>query len=255
LWCFVPPQFFVCEKLLRSFIIANKKPSVTAGTLGEIWVGQKIILDKLFHILYNKYMKTSCKIKWILCLFIVLFACLSNNIKAQETIDNRIVIKYSHSRRIPHHQIICTLYKTNNGEYKMHIETIAMVYQEQNWNMKDEKTRKYVESEEYINSQIQLKNRMEEFAKDNINIIMDIDKNFFENISIKIWNINLIKIIQENKNTIGLDGSNIIIEYGSFQYFMSINVWNPRNTKGEVEKINEIVLEVFKKANVDQWYN
>ena len=60
---------------------------------------------------------------------------------------------------------------------------------------------------------------------------------------------------QFNKNTMGLDGSNITIEYGSFQYFMSINVWNPRHTKGEVEKINEIVLEVFKKANVDQWYN
>ena len=77
----------------------------------------------------------------------------------------------------------------------MHIETIAIVYQEQNWNMKDENTRKYVGSEEYINSQIQLKNRMEEFAKDNINVIIDIDKNIFENISIKIWNINLIKIL------------------------------------------------------------
>jgi len=28
--------------------------------------------------------------------------------------------------------------------------------------------------------------------------------------------------------------------------------WDPVNTKGKVEKINEIVLEVFKKANVDQ---
>jgi len=33
---FSPPQFFVCEKLLRSFLIANKKPSVTAGTLDDI---------------------------------------------------------------------------------------------------------------------------------------------------------------------------------------------------------------------------
>jgi len=140
-------------------------------------------------------MKTGKKIKWVLCLFIVLYNCVSNNIEAQETLDNRIVIKYMHSRRIPHQQIICALYKTDNGEYKMHIETIAIVYQEQNWNMKDENTRKYVGSEEYINSQIQLKNRMEEFAKDNINVIIDIDKNIFENISIKIWNINLIKIL------------------------------------------------------------
>jgi hypothetical protein len=36
---------------------------------------------------------------------------------------------------------------------------------------------------------------------------------------------------------------------------MSINVWNPRNTKGEVERINAIVLEIFRRANVDQWYN
>jgi hypothetical protein len=36
---------------------------------------------------------------------------------------------------------------------------------------------------------------------------------------------------------------------------MSINVWDPRNTKGEVEKINEIVLDVFKKTNLELWYN
>ena len=29
LCCFAPPHFFVCEKLLRSFLIANKKTSVT----------------------------------------------------------------------------------------------------------------------------------------------------------------------------------------------------------------------------------
>jgi hypothetical protein len=60
----------------------------------------------------------------------------------------------------------------------MCIETIAMIYHEENWNMEDENTQKYVESEEYINSQIQRKSRMEEFAKDNINIIVDIDKDF-----------------------------------------------------------------------------
>jgi hypothetical protein len=86
-------------------------------------------------------------------------------------------------------------------------------------------------------------------------MIIDIDKDFFEQISNEIWNINLQKIVQENNNSSGRDGSYITIEYGSFQYFMSINVWNPRNTKGEVEKINAIVLEVFRRANVDQWYN
>jgi hypothetical protein len=28
---FVPPHFFVCEKLLRSFLIANKKTSFTCS--------------------------------------------------------------------------------------------------------------------------------------------------------------------------------------------------------------------------------
>ncbi|MDR0315315.1 MAG: hypothetical protein LBH97_00270 [Treponema sp.] len=137
----------------------------------------------------------------------------------------------------------------------MRIETIAMTYHEQNWNMEDENTRRYVESDGYINSQIQLRNRMEEFAKDNINMIIDIDKDFFENISKEIWNIDLLKIVQENNNSSGRDGYSVTIEYGSFQYFMSINVWNPGNTKGEVERINAIVLEVFRRANVDQWYN
>ena len=171
--------------------------------------------------------------------------------------ENRIVIKYEHSMRIPHQQIICTLYRTANEEYKMRIETIAMIYQETIWNMNDNYTRRYVESEDYINSQIQLKNEMKEFAKDNINVIIDIDKNFFEQISNEILKINFLKIAQDNNYTqsFGLDGSSVIIEYGSFQYFMSINVWDPRNTKGEVEKVNGIVLEVFRKANVDQWYD
>ncbi|MCL2720751.1 MAG: hypothetical protein FWD47_05375 [Treponema sp.] len=192
---------------------------------------------------------------WIICIFITLNSCFINKIEAQETFDNRIVIKYIHSRRIPHNQIICTLYRTHNGIYLMHIETIAMTYREENWNMEDENTRRYVESEEYINSQIQLRNRMEEFAKENINIIIEIDKDFFERISNEIWNINLMRIVQENNSSTGRDGSSVIIEYGSFQYFMSINVWNPRNTRGDVEKINSIALEVFRKANVDQWYH
>jgi hypothetical protein len=192
---------------------------------------------------------------WIICILTVLNNCTPNKIKAQGISDNRIVINYHHSRRIPHNKIICTLYKTYNEEYKMHIETIAMIYQEPNWNMENQNTRRYAESEDYINSQIQLRNRMEEFAKDNINIIIDIDKDFFEQISNKIWNINLLKIVQENNNTMGRDGSSVTIEYGSFQYFMSINVWNPKNTKGEVENVNAIVLDVFRRANVDQWYN
>ncbi|WP_461251802.1 hypothetical protein, partial [Treponema sp. R8-4-B8] len=34
---FVPPHFCFCEKLLRSFLIAKAKTSVTAGTLCEMW--------------------------------------------------------------------------------------------------------------------------------------------------------------------------------------------------------------------------
>ena len=191
----------------------------------------------------------------IIGFFILINLLFISKIYAQETFDNRIVIKYVHSRRIPHQQIICTLYKRYNGSCIMQIQTIAMTYQETNWNLDDENTRRHVESEEYINSQIQLRNRIEEFAKENINQIIDIEEEFFTKISKEIWNIDLLKLIQENNNnSIGMDGSTIIIEYGLLQYSLSINVWNPRNTRGEVEKVNAIAVEIFKRANVEQWY-
>jgi hypothetical protein len=143
----------------------------------------------------------------VVCTLFAINVCTPNKIESQKTPDNRIVIKYSHSRRIPQNKIICTLYETFDGEYKMRIETIAMTYSKQNWNMEDENTRKYVESEEFIERQIHQKNIMEELAKDNINILIDIEKDFFEQISRKIWNINLSKIIRENKNSNGRDGS------------------------------------------------
>jgi hypothetical protein len=48
---FSSPHFFVCEKLLRSFPVANKKPSVTAGTLGEILAEISLeYIDKKFEL-------------------------------------------------------------------------------------------------------------------------------------------------------------------------------------------------------------
>jgi hypothetical protein len=37
LWCFAPPQFCVCEKLLRSFLIAKAKTSVTWERYATRW--------------------------------------------------------------------------------------------------------------------------------------------------------------------------------------------------------------------------
>jgi hypothetical protein len=170
--------------------------------------------------------------------------------------DEKIEIKYTHSKRIPHQQIIFTLRRvySNDENYKMDIKTMAMAYNEQNWNMNDENTRRYVESEEYKNNQIILRNRIEEFAKNNINETIDIEKEFFQRISNDIRKIDLENIIQENRSIAGADGSTVSISYGTYLYFTTINVWTPKNTKGEVIKVNDIVLEVFKKANLEEWY-
>ena len=145
----------------------------------------------------------------------------------------------------------------------MDINTFAMTYQELNWNINDENTRKYTESEE--NKLIQLKNNMEEYSRENISKTIDIDKDFFERINNDIWKIDLQKIFQENYNTImwvdgslrrrlGNDGSEVTIEYGTFQYYMSITVWNPKDTGGEVGKVNDIILEIFRKADMESLY-
>ena len=196
-----------------------------------------------------------------------LFTELENENENEKPFIDRISIKYSHSLRIPHQQIICTLYEDtrNFGSYKMDIETIAMIYQDPYWNLEDEKTRNYIESDEYINSRIDLINTMEEYSKENIRKTINIEKDFFEKINRAIWEINLRKIIQENDPRVvgingrilrksGLDGSDVTIEYGTYQYYISINVWDPKNTGGEVNKINNITLEIFRRAGIDQWY-
>jgi hypothetical protein len=193
---------------------------------------------------------------FIICIFLILSTCKNNESKENKNIidsqKNSITIKYINSRRIPHNQIICTLINKNDNEYIINVETIAMIYQEQNWDLNDENTRKYVESEGYKNSQIDLKNEMEEYAKENINNIIEIEKDFFENIYNKLLEIDLIKVVQEE--IIGLDGYTVIIEFSLNDKIETIDVWCPSDRSGEVEKINEIVLEVFSKANVSQWY-
>ena len=185
-----------------------------------------------------------------MCIFLIYCTC-KNNENINNSQQNNITIKYINSRRIPNNQIICTLIK-NNCEYILNVKTITMIYQEQNWDLNDENTRKYIEGEGYINSQLDLKNKIEEYSKDNINISMKIEKDFFENIYNKLLEIDLNKVIQEE--IIGLDGYTVIIEFSLNDKIKTIDVWSPKDRDGEVEKINEIVLEVFNKANISQWY-
>jgi hypothetical protein len=190
-----------------------------------------------------------------------------NDKPIKNIISDRIEIKYSTSFRIPHNHIIFTLYKTldDNESYKMDIKTFAGTYEEPNWNTNDEYTRKYIESEGYKNMIIQLKNDIEGYSKENISKTIDIDKYFFEKINNDIWEINLQKIYQENYSPImwvdgslirrgGEDGSEVTIEYGTFQYYMSITVWNPKNTGGEADKVNDIILEIFRRADMESLY-
>jgi len=176
--------------------------------------------------------------------------------RSEHTIDERIEIRYTHSRRIPHQNIIFTLSRLhgNDGMYRMHIRTLAMTYQEQNWNMDDENTRRYVESEEFLNDQVRLRDNMENHERNNIDIMMDIERDFFYDISNELREINFDNIIQENLQIAGADGSSVSIEFGTYLYNITITVWSPRNTGGEVDKINKIVEKVFEKAGLIEWY-
>ena len=58
----------------------------------------------------------------------------------------------------------------------------------------------------------------------------------------------------ENAQKSERDGSTLSIEYGTFQYFITITVWNPQETGGEVEKVNRIAVKIYEKAGVIQWY-
>ena len=88
----------------------------------------------------------------------------------------------------------------------------------------------------------------------NINETIEIDKYFFEKIASDIWDIDIKKIIRDKNKIIGFDGSDLTIEHGTSQYYRSITVWNPKETEGEIGKINKIVLEVFDKAGLIEWY-
>lgn len=162
---------------------------------------------------------------FIICILLILSTCKKYESKENnEIIDyqkNSITIKYEHSMRIPHHQIICTLIEKNNNSYIMNVETIAMI-------------------------------SMVEYEKDNIKFSMEIEEDFFHNIYKKLLEIDLVKLVQEEED--GLDGYSVTIEFNINQERKTIDVWCPSLKSGEAKKVSKIVLEVFKKANVSQWY-
>jgi hypothetical protein len=195
--------------------------------------------------------------KIILSLLVISCSCAC--IHANGVPEKRIAIKYNHSLRILHQYIEITLNNDyrNPESFKMKIKTQAMVYTEQNWNMEDEGTRRYLESERYKKGREDSIRMMDEAAKSNIDITMDIDKDFFENLYNQLFEVNIKKLIDETTMSGPVaDGSSAIIEYGIRPCFITVGISNQEmeETTGEISKINNVIFEIFRKAGLEGYY-
>jgi hypothetical protein len=138
----------------------------------------------------------------------------------------------------------------------MKIKTQAMIYTEQNWDMNDERTRRYLESESYKKGREDSIRMLEEAAKSNIDITVDIDKDFFENLYDQLFEVNIKKLIDETKMSGPVaDGSSATIVYGIRPCFITVGVGQDiKKTTGEMAKINKVILEIFEKAGLEGYY-
>jgi hypothetical protein len=135
----------------------------------------------------------------------------------------------------------------------MKIETKAMIYSKPNWDLNNEMTRNYIESEEYKRLQKDNKKRHEIFREMDINETINIESIYFENIYDRLFEINIKKIIEEHEPKIVADGSSVVIEFGANQSFISIGV-RPGSTMGEIGKVDQIIKEIFEKASLIEYY-
>jgi hypothetical protein len=191
----------------------------------------------------------------ILLLFFTLFP--AGTVQAGGQPQKFIKIDYIHSLRIPHQNIFIELFTdTQDSEiYRMKIETKAMVFSETNWDLNDVKTRNYIESEEYKKSKEERARRFEYYGKMNINKVVTIEKEYFENIFNRLFEIDIKKIIEEyNPREPAADGSSANIQFGTSAYFISIAIGEPGSGTGEKGKADQIIKELFERADLLEYY-
>jgi hypothetical protein len=196
--------------------------------------------------------------KIILFSLAIFYPCICTH--ASGTPEKRIVIRDRHSLRISHQYIEITLNNDyqNHELFRMKIQTRAMTYTEPNWNLEDERTRTYIESEEYKKAKDDSIRRLEEAAKSNIDTTIAIDKEFFESMYNLLFEVDIKKLIEETTiSGPAADGSSATIEYGIRPHFITVSISNQekKKTTGEISKINEIILEIFRKAGLEDYYD
>ncbi|GHU75776.1 hypothetical protein FACS189461_2540 [Spirochaetia bacterium] len=163
-------------------------------------------------------------LKLILLLLFILFSAKAAQATGQH--QKFIKINYAHSLRILHQNIIIELFTdTQNSEiYKMKIETRAMAHSEY-------------------------------YSEMNINEVVNIEREYFENIYNRLFEINIKRIIEEAapRGPVA-DGSSVNIQFGINPGFISIGIGDPGRMSGEIGKVDQIIKEIFETAALLDYY-
>jgi hypothetical protein len=137
--------------------------------------------------------------------------------------SREISINYEAGRRIPFNEINIQLNSKNENGYQITIQT---------------KQLKNYTGYEYSNTERTIK----------------IDKEYFDYIYEELLNINYSEIIKNSPN-IGADGTGLKIKVGTFQNHLIINIrnFNIDIENRKLEKLNEIMKNIFNKINLLEW--
>ena len=70
-----------------------------------------------------------------------------------------------------------------------------------------------------------------------------------------IIKLKIIDIVQENINTMGLDGYKVSLKIGNFQNYIVLSIWAPdyKSDNKETTEYYKLIKLIFKKANLEDW--
>jgi hypothetical protein len=160
--------------------------------------------------------------KVLTVIFFLVMICMLSISQAQ---SREIQVSYINGLRIPCHEIKIEIKENINGGCTFHV------------------TMKQMEGQTG-------------FEDKNKDFTVKIERDYFEKIYDRLIKLNYKEIIENNNDSIGLDGTSVDIKLSGYLADVSIDVWSPDYDTEErkLSELNQVIKDIFTKAGILEWY-
>jgi hypothetical protein len=156
---------------------------------------------------------------------IILFLVMICILSISQAQSREIQLSYINGLRIPCHEIKIEIKENINGGYSFHV------------------TMKQMEGQTG-------------YEDKNKDFTVKIERDYFDKTYDRLKKLNYKEIIENNDDSIGLDGTSVEIKLGSSLADVSIDVWSPDHDTEErkLSELNQVIKDIFIKAGIIEWY-